>query len=212
MRVGNPASCNSKTIGRSISGTALFCVILFALVGCGNDESMGPIPIPRPPLPETIFELWADAYECRDLDRYAGCLAEGYVHTFPSSGAGWGLPQEDSLSREVDLEWARRLFENENVVSITADFPIAGGPWPTEVGFLFRLEPFVKVKVGEPAEADTTGGSWAELKHFLAREELPCEPCVYIAFCTWLDVELTENPVDTTSWVISIIQESIKLK
>ena len=215
MRVGSPASCNSGTACRCVSLFAVFCVLLcafmLALSGCGDDADVaGPIPIPEPPSPEKTLKILEDAYETKDLDRYAGCLAEGYVHTFVSSG--WGIPQEDSLGRELDLEYARKLFENENVGDITADLHISGGPWPTEAGFLFRLEPFVKVEVGEPAEAGTTGGSWAELKIALARDDLPCEPCVYIAFSTWLDVELAEDPADTTSWVISKIHESYMMK
>lgn len=211
MRTGNTLSCKPGTRITAVLTAFVSFLLLLVFAGCGEDVTgVDVIPIPRPPSPANTFKFLADAYENRDLYRYETCFAEGYVHIFPDGSAGWGLPEEDSLSLEGDLECARRLFQDKNVTSIEADFAITAGPWPTEAGIGYRLEPYVRIEVGEAARACTIATSWGGLKRDLGRDEMPGEACVYIAFSTWLDVEVVEDEGHHTSYVITGFKESFK--
>jgi hypothetical protein len=206
MRVGKSRSCERR-ISIGVICLAVLAFTLSALLpGCGGDEvTKDPIGVPVPPTPETMMMFWADAYERKDIDKYASCLTDGYTHSLSLTGG-----EEDSavsLTRQDDLAAARKLFEHECVTGIDMSIVITNGPWATEGGLLFRLESDVRIEVGEPGTLGITPVTWAEFKQVVAADGLACEPGVYAVEFTFLDIEIVRDPADEDWWLIVEIRE-----
>jgi hypothetical protein len=170
-------------------------MICFAgyMAGCSVSGEKGDPPPPdiKRDTPEGLIEWLGYYYEKRDIDKYNEALDDYYLFTFTSDDADkLGLPPDQPWwGKTEDAISTRNMFESSQVTKIEMDLPIAAGPWITEDGLGYRLEPSIKVTTEQP---DAT------------------EPTVYWVFQSWLDVEIIEDPFDSTLWVFKGIQESLK--
>lgn len=209
--MGRPLICIPVRYQGGTHRTTLLSVCLLIILGCGDGPTEpGPIPIPiPPPPPEKCLMIMADAYERGDLARYETCLSDDFVHWFdpcdtcpPASGI--------RIEREDELECARKVFECSCVSRIEMELPIDRGPWATESGLGYRLDPDIRITIGEAEPAGTTSVSWAELKVLFAEDGITCEPRVYRVSSTYLYVEFSVHPADYEEWVLSEILEHRK--
>jgi hypothetical protein len=109
------------------------------------------------------------------------------------------LADDDAGVSEDEPWWGKtedrtstgNMFDDAQVTKIEMDLPIAGGPWPGEDdAILYRLDPYIKVFTDDPAaESGET---------------------IYHVYQSWLDVEIVEDPFDSTLWVFNEIVESTK--
>lgn len=175
------------------------CVILmicFAgyLAGCSVSSDGGdpPPPVYDRKTPENLIKFFADSYVEKDIERYDESLDDGFLFTFTSEDAELiGLPVDEPWwGKTPDVAAAGNMFESPDVSKVEMDLPLAGGPWPSEESVWYRLEPTIKVTV-----EDAGGG----------------EPTTYFVFSSWFDVEIIEDPYDSTLWVFKGIEESLKL-
>ena len=162
------------------------------VAGCSVNEGGDP---PKPVLDrktqENLIKFFADSYVEKDIDRYSESLHDGFLFTFTTEDAELiGLPVDEPWwGKTPDVAAAGNMFDAPLVSKVEMDLPIAGGPWPTEEGWLYRLEPTIKVTV------DDEGGG---------------EPTTYWVFSSWFDAEIISDPYDSTLWVFKGIQESLK--
>ena len=171
-------------------------MICFAgyLAGCSvsSDDGDPADPVYDRKTPENLIEFFADSYVEKDIERYDESLDDGFLFTFTSEDAELiGLPVDEPWwGKTPDVAAARNMFESPDVSKVEMDLPLAGGPWPSEESVWYRLEPTIKVTV-----EDAGGG----------------EPTTYFVFSSWFDVEIIEDPYDSTLWVFKGIEESLKL-
>jgi hypothetical protein len=175
----------------------VWVILMICLAGYGagcSVSSDGGDPV-KPELdrktPENLMKFFADSYVEKDIDRYDESLHDEFLFTFTTEDAELiGLPVDEPWwGKTPDVNTADNMFESPDVSKIEMDLPIAGGPWPSEDGLLYRLEPTIKVTVEDP------GGG---------------EPTTYFVFSSYFDVEIVEDPYDSELWVFKGIQESLK--
>jgi hypothetical protein len=161
--------------------------------GCSVSSDDGPPPEPelKRDSPEGLMAFLSDAYERQDIDKYDESLHDEFLFTFTSKDAELiGLPEDEPWwGKTSDVSAARTLFEEPTVTKIEMDLARNAGPWPTEDGVGYRLEPTIRVTV-EPPDAT--------------------EPTVYLVNASWFDVEIVEDPYDEELWVFKGIQETLK--
>jgi hypothetical protein len=167
-------------------------LIMSTMGGCSVDKGTNP----RPPeldrkTPENLINYLADAYERRDIEKYGESLADDFLFVFTSADAdSLGLPPDQPWwGKTPELASTTRMFEDAEVTAIEMDLPISAGPWSTEDGLGYKLEPSIKVTVES------------------AGSELPT---TYWVFKSWLFVEVIVDPKDEGLWVFKEIEERIK--
>ena len=164
------------------------------VAGCSVSSDGGdPVdPVLDRKTPENLIKFFADSYVEKDIDRYDESLHDEFLFTFTTEDAQLiGLPVDEPWwGKTPDVNTARNMFESADVSNIEMDLAVNAGPWPTEDGLGYRLEPTIKVSVEDgPAEDPIT---------------------VYFVFSSWFLVEIVEDPYDETLWVFTGIQESLK--
>lgn len=162
------------------------------LAGCSvNDGGEPPPPVLDRKTPPNLINFFADSYIEKDIDRYDESLHDEFLFTFTTEDAELiGLPVDEPWwGKTPDIAAAGNMFESPAVSKVEMDLPINSGPWVTEDGLGYRLEPTIKVTV-----EDAEGG----------------EPTTYFVFSSWFLVEIVEDPYDSTLWVFKGIEESLK--
>jgi hypothetical protein len=201
--MGRPMSCTVLRYRKETARVFLPLVCGLIIWGCADSPTK---PRKEPPLPKTVVEILADAYERRDIDRYEACLSDGFLHSFNKCDT-CSPPLVIQIEKEDELECARKVFECPCVSRIDMELPITHGPWPTETGLGYRLDPYIRITIGETEPAGTTSVSWAELKLLFAEDEITCEPWVYWVCSTCLYAELIVDPADSERFIVSEILE-----
>ena len=199
-------SCDLRSAGISASLGALV-LSCFLLAGCGDQiADPGRIPIPGPPLPELTLKILADAYEHRDIDRYGSCLAQDFSHVYRVNDS---VLTDSAIIFDLaeELECANKVFECSCVSRIEMGLAISAGPWATEHGLGFRLEPLIEIAVGGAETLGITPVSWAELKALFKEDGVDCGPGVYLVYSSFFDIEMIPDPADEDWWLISEIVE-----
>jgi hypothetical protein len=170
----------------------MICIAGYAASCSVSSDGGDPVdPVLDRKTPENLIKFFADSYIERDIDRYDESLHDEFLFTFTTEDAELiGLPADEPWwGKTPDVAAANNMFESPDVTKVEMDLPVSSGPWPTEDGLGYRLEPAIKVTV---EEAGAT------------------EPTTYWVFSSWFDVEIVEDPYDTTLWVFKGIQESLK--
>jgi hypothetical protein len=143
--------------------------------------------------PERLIKYLADAYVKKDIDKYLESLSDSYLFEFdPQDYDDAGVSEDEPWwGKTEDRTSTGNMFDDAQVTKIEMDLPIAGGPWPGEDdAILYRLDPYIKVFTDDPAaESGET---------------------IYHVYQSWLDVEIVEDPFDSTLWVFNEIVESTK--
>ena len=163
------------------------------VAGCSVTDGGDPIkPVLDRKTPENLINFFADSYVEKDIDRYDESLHDRFLFTFTTEDAeDIGLPVDEPWwGKTPDVNTAENMFESADVGIIEMDLPIGGGPWPTEDGLLYRLEPTIKVTVEDGTAEDPS--------------------TTYLVFSSWFDVEIVVDPYDTALWVFKGIEESLK--
>lgn len=169
--------------------TTTIMLIMVIAAGCSVDSGTDPEdPIQIRDSPENLLKFFADAYERKDIDKYAESLHDEYLFTFTSKDAELiGLPEDEPWwGKTEDRVSTLNMFEDAEVTSILMDLPISSGPWATEEGLGYRLEPSIKVTVDDPEAT---------------------EPTTYWVFSSWFDIEVVVDPYDEELWVFKEIAE-----
>ncbi len=169
-------------------------VLLIFLAGYGggcsvsSDGGTAPEPDLDRTTPENLMNFFADAYERRDIDKYAESLHDEYQFTFlPADADSVGLPPDEPWwGKTEDVAGTAHMFDAQTVTKIEMHLEVAGGPWPTEDGLGYRLDPLIKVTEEKPN---------AE------------EPLTHIVEGSWLYVEIVVDPYDENLWVFKEIEE-----
>jgi hypothetical protein len=141
--------------------------------------------------PECLIESFEWAMMTKDIGAYDECLSDMYLFTFTSEDADLiGLPVDEPWwGKTPEVHSIGNLFAAGNVTAIWCDLAIVNGPWATEGGVMYRLEPDIRVTV-----SDGGGG----------------EPTTYWVHGSWLDVEIVPDPYSPEQWVFHSMAETIK--
>jgi hypothetical protein len=163
------------------------------MVGCSVSSDDGPPVDPEfdRTTPENLIKYFADAYEKEDIDKYEESLHDQFLFEFlPDDADSAGLPPDTPWWGKVsEVTAAGKLFDAATITKIEMDLPIDVGPWDTEDGLGFRLDPLIKVTEEKP---DYT------------------EPKVYQVEDSYLYVETVRDPYDEDLWVFKEITETKK--
>jgi hypothetical protein len=167
--------------------TALAVVTVALLVSCGEDNVTGSKPKYSRSTPEALMQAFAYALEQRDIDIYGECLGDEYLFEFTAMDAELvGLPPaEPWWGKTEDVSVMSNMFGHEDVQEIECTLAIQNGPFVIEDGWGYRLEPDIGLTVSRPGE----------------------EPIIYLTNASWLDVEIIEDPYDTTAYVFKSMSE-----
>ena len=167
-------------------------LILSVAAGCSVDSGTNP---PPPELdrktPQNLIKYFADAYKNKDINKYLESLADAYLFEFdPNDYDLAGVTEDEPWWGKTEDETSTgKMFDDPGVSGVEMDLPIDTGPWATEDGLGFRLNPSIKVTVENPE-----GG----------------EPTTYWVFSSWLYVEVIIDPYDSSLWVFKEINEQVK--
>lgn len=179
-------------VRRWVQMTVIIGLAFSIIIGC----SVSPGEDPPPPeldrkSPENLFRFFADAYERKDIDKYSECLHDEYLYEFdPKDYEAAGVEEDKPWwGKTQDEKATGGMFTDGQVGKVLMDLPIHAGPWTTEEGLGYRLEPSIQVTIDRGAE---TG------------------PTTYWVFESWLDVEVVEDPYDATLYVFKEITEIVK--
>ena len=171
---------------------AIVILSLALLLSCSDDKTVNtPEPEYSRGTPEDLLAAFSYSLEQRDIDIYAECLDEGYVFQFTDWDAYVvGLPEaEPWWGRTEDIACMANIFDCEDIIVIQCDLPIKSGPWATDDGLGYRLDPSIKFTYEEPGAV---------------------EPMTYWVYRSWLDVEVIPDPYDSEKWVFRGIVEVMK--
>lgn len=167
-------------------------LIMSIMGGCSVDKGTNP---PPPELdrktPENLINYLADAYVRKDIERYSESFADDFLFVFTSADAdSMGLPPDEPWwGKTTDVGSTTKMFEDPEVTSISMEITIYSGPWPTEEGVGYRLDPDIKVTI-DPAGAE--------------------EPVTLWVYTSYLDVEIIVDKYDEDLWVFKEISEQLK--
>jgi hypothetical protein len=166
-------------------------VLSFALfLSCGEDSVTETGPEYSRATPEDLIDALAYSMEHKDIGVYDECLHDEYIFVFMSEDtASLGLPPDEPWwGRTQDISAMSRLFADSNVVSIECGLVVEYGPWPTDDGLGYRLDPNMKFTIDGGAQEDTT--LWV--------------------FASWLYIEVVPDPYAAENWVFKEIEEMPK--
>jgi len=175
---------------RAIATT--LAVLQLALISSCSEESVtNTSPEYSRDTPAALAKALAYSIEYRDISVYDECLHDEYLFTFVSFDAEFvGLPEDEPWwGKTEDVNAMSVVFNNPVVVGIECAIEVNSGPWPTEHGFIYRLEPDML---------------------FTATRSLDYEGMVLSVQDYWFDVEIVADPYETGKWVFKGIDEASK--
>lgn len=166
-------------------------LILSMMIGCSVDKGTNPgEPDTDRTTPERLIDFFADAYERKDIEKYGESLDDGYLFVFtPQDADSLGLPPDEPWwGKTEDLASTTKMFEDSDVSDVQMEILGKDGPWPTEDGVEYRIDPSIKVTI-EPAGE---------------------EPTTYWVYQSYLYAEIIVDPYDGDLWVFKRITEEPK--
>lgn len=166
-------------------------IVYFALsLSCGEDTVTDPGPEYSRGTPEELIDALAYSMEHKDIDVYAECLHDEYLFVFISEDADslYLPPDQPWWGKTQDIGAMSDLFNDPDVVQISCTFHPDVGPWPTDDGVGYRLDPSMKFTIDGGAQEDTT--LWV--------------------YDTWLIIEAVPDPYANEDWVFKEIVETPK--
>jgi hypothetical protein len=140
--------------------------------------------------PECLIDAFEWAMMRKRSSEYNSCLSDMFLFEFTAEDAELiGLPPDEPWwGKTEDASATGNLFADGSVSTIFCDLSIVEGPWPTDGGFMYRLEPDIKITV-----EDGGGGR-----------------TIYWVHSSWLDAEIVPDPYSPEQWVFHSMAESVK--
>ena len=140
--------------------------------------------------PECLLKTLEWSLEYKDIYAYGQCLSEEYLFQFTSPDAEIvGLPADEPWwGKTEDYSAMYSMFKDPDLSYIDCAFEIKAGPWATETGLGYRLEPDMRFTVTEGEE----------------------EPVIFMVRDSRLDVAIVVDPYDSEKWVFAEIMEVLK--
>lgn len=141
--------------------------------------------------PECLLRSFELSLERMRIDSYNECLHDEYLFSFAPQDAGLvGLPPDEPWwGRTQDLDVMLSMFNDPTVVKTECTLKISAGPWPTDDGIMYRLEP--------------------DMKFTISHRTAPEDTTLWVNY-SWLYVEIAVDPYDEEKWVFKVIEETLK--